>query len=181
MQKTLNWVAILLALLAVYLAASRPSTVAVGRIEAGAAVRVEPSGSSKWPNALLVQEGAVREDGAVLGLVQTSQMRAGIDLAAGRFTDSAFRLGNNQNLRFDAKGDSPPALIKNDANGFLNVVGGTSGVAIRSNDLTRTVVSIQNDGKVEIESGFLVLTAQDGRRYRVVVTDKGQLQLSPLS
>lgn len=180
MNKALVWVALGVSLLSLFISSTKPSSVDIGQLSTGAAVRVKGGGAERWPNGVLVLDGAIREDGAVVGVVQTSPMRSGIDFSAAKFSDAAIRVGSDQIIRLDGTAASSPAQFKNDGNGFLNIVPGSSGLVIRSNDNTRTLVSVKNDGSVEIENGVLILRDASGKRYRLAVGAKGDLTLTPV-
>lgn len=125
--------------------------VGIGKYKNSAAVELVSDNVAKWYNGILVNQNAIAEDGAILGVAQSGKIRMGIDLSNTDFTDSAIRLKNNNYIRFDAHDDkSNAALMYSDQYGFLTNQAGASGFRVVNNANDKELLQVDPNGNLTV-------------------------------
>lgn len=131
--------------------------VALGQYECTNGIELLAAGKSSWNNGILISQGTISENGAVIGLAQNTPIATGIDFSNTPFTNAALSVGNNSKITMQSKSGSPAAMYADDINdGYLVLQAGVSGVRITNNENTENLLIIHPDGTIEANS--LILT-----------------------
>lgn len=151
--------------------------VTIGSANSTAALEVISDTTSKWRHGVIFEENSISEDGIILAVAQKNKMKLGIDLGNSTFTDSALRLKNNQNIKFESKDYNPNyasrVFLSEDER--FTITSGLNGLEIKSNDSTKNIVSIDKNGNILIDQGAFVMKSPNGTKFKIIVDDSGNI------
>ena len=153
--------------------------VTIGEADSTAAVEIISDWSSRWRHGILFDEGSMAKDGTIIAVSQEQPMKIGIDLGNSKFSDSAIRIHNNQIIKFEPLpekiGKEGPAYIKLSDDSFFSIYAGKNGFAVKSNDDSKNLLYIDNDGNVHLDQGNVILTSPSGKKFSIHINDDGQI------
>ncbi len=151
--------------------------VTIGSANSTTALEVISDTSSKWRHGIIFEENSISEDGTIIAVAQKNKMKLGIDLGNSTFTDSALRLKNNQNIKFESKDYNPnyASRIFLSEDERFTITSGLNGLEIKSNDSTKTIISIDKNGNILIDQGAFVMKSPNGTKFKIAVDDNGNI------
>ena len=127
--------------------------VALGDFECTNAIELIAAGKSSWHNGILVSEGTINKDGAIIGVSQSSPVATGIDFGNTPFTNAAIQVSNDSKIVMKTPSGNPTCIYSDKFN-FLAVQAGTEGFRITNNENNQNLLVINPDGSVREDCLF---------------------------
>lgn len=157
--------------------------VTIGEGDSTAALELISDWSSQWRHGILIDEGAISEDGTVLAVSQTQPMKIGIDLGNSSFSDAAIRIKNSEIIKFEPSDyeKENAAFMKLSEDGHFLLYAGSNGFAVKSNDGMKNLFRVDSEGNVFMDEGNVVLTSPNGSKYAIQVDDNGNLSTEAMN
>jgi hypothetical protein len=119
------------------------------------AIEIIGSGLGRWSNGLLFAPQSVELHGAIIGAAGPATYDRGIDFGNVKFSSFALSLSQGSTISFLNKGRAGNSLIYTDDfdNGHLVMRAGASGLRITSNNDSKNLMAIDQDGQISTPIG----------------------------
>lgn len=141
--------------------------VTIGTADSTAAIELISDWTSRWRHGIMIDEGAIAEDGTILACGQQDLMKIGIDLSNSIFSDSAILLNNDQCIKFEGTSfDVGSGLIYMSDDDQIVIQIGNKGLTVTTNDGLENILRITGEGEI----------AEDCMLYKRYIANSNNLQ-----
>lgn len=114
------------------------------------AVEILTDERGRWQSGIVIDNGAMAEDGTVFGCTQNTPVALGIDFRSTPFSEAAMAVSNNSKIIMQSIIGEPAAVYTDDiGDGSLVFRAGVSGLRITSNDGRKDLLTLKADGSLD--------------------------------